>query len=118
MTDSDMKYWAEENREGEIQVVCRGDFHAALAKGCAVQFYEMNYMTAIERLSKEFPEADLWYTERNGDPITMLVPKGTDTDRFPSVAMGYIAFEWIKHDKDFGTGVVPRRKCSPNLTKS
>lgn len=114
MTCNEKQYWAErENREGEIHVVCRGNFHEALAKGSAVQFYEMNYMTAVARLSKEYPEADLWYTERNGDPITMLVPKGTDTNKLPSVAMDYLAFEWIKHDSEFGTGVRVSRRRRP-----
>lgn len=94
----DDKYWAEAHRDGEIDVVCEGDFHEALASGKACQFYEFDYKTAVERLSREYPEADYWYTERNGDPITMLVPKGTKHEHFPTVAMDYIAFRWEKHD--------------------
>jgi hypothetical protein len=102
-----MKYWAEEHRDGEIDVVVNGDHEEALRRGAAVQFYEGNYGTAIKRLSERFPGCEYWYTERNGDPITMVVPAGTHHDALPSVAMGYMAFEWIKHDADFGTGVRP-----------
>lgn len=104
------RYWAErESRAGEIDVVCSGDFHAALASGKAVQFYELDYRTAKARMSERYPEADVWYTERNGDPITMLVPKGTSIDVLPSVAMDYMAIEWIDPDREFGTGTIPRR---------
>lgn len=92
------RYWAEEYRDNEIEVVCSGDFHSALKNGKAVQFYEFDYTTAIERYSLEYPDADYWYIERNGDPITMIVPKGTDITRLPSVAMNYIVTCWEKHD--------------------
>jgi hypothetical protein len=104
-------YWAEAVRDGELQVVCRnGSFRDALKSGKACQFYCMDYPTLKQRMAAEYPEADVWYTERNGDPIGMLVPKGTPPELLPSVAMDYIAFEWIDPDKDFGTGVVPVKR--------
>ena len=92
------KYWAETHRDGEIDVVCEGDFHEALENGKAIQFYEFNYQTAIERYSKEYPNCDYWYTERNGDPITMITLKGTPYEQLPTVCMDYIASHWEKHD--------------------
>lgn len=105
-------YWCEEPGRPGLPVVVGGDPHEALRQGKAVQFYEFDYRTAIERYSVDYPEADLWYTERNGDPITMLVPKGTPHDQLPSVAMDYIVFEWIRHDQLFRTGVGVRPKRS------
>lgn len=85
------------DKHGYLHAAPTGDFHAALAEGKAVQFYEMDYTTAVARLSVEYPEADLWYTERNGDPITMLVPKGTPKEALPKTAMEYYALSWEKH---------------------
>lgn len=50
-------------------------------------------------------KASVWYTERNGDGIGMLVPHAVEGLNMPTVAMDYIAFEWICPDKEFGTGV-------------
>jgi hypothetical protein len=80
------------------------DINAAIADGNGVVFYEFNYRTANARYSEAYPGADVWYTERNGDPITLLVPKGTPTDLLPDEAKGYLILEWINPDKDFGTG--------------
>lgn len=90
----------------KLEVVRDGDFHAALADGKAVQFYS-GYFTLKSRMQEQFPEANVWYTERNGDGIAMLVPKGIDNSKLPDVAMEYLAFEWIDPEKDFGTGVCP-----------
>lgn len=60
-----------------------------------------------ERLKARFGPCDVWYTERNGDPIGMVCPEGTPHEKLPSVAMEYLAFEWIKPEDDFGGGVVP-----------
>ena len=106
---SEHTYWAEEHREGEIDVVCSGNFEEALSNGKAIQFYG-SHVSLKQSMKEEFPTADVWYTERNGDPIAMLVPAGTHTDLLPSVAMDYMALEWIDPDKDFGTGVMPARR--------
>lgn len=105
------KYWAEEPREGEINVFAgpKEEWAAHLAAGEAVQFYA-GYVGLKGWCANEFPQADVWYTERNGDGIGMLVPHGMDTLRLPTVALDYMAFEWIDPDKDFGTGVFPRKK--------
>ena len=66
----------------------------ALKSGKAVQFYEFDWKTATERHKACFPDIDVWYTERNGDPITMLVPAGTPKELLPDMAMEYIAFRW------------------------
>lgn len=47
--------------------------------------------------------ADVWYTERNGDPITMFVPKGTPYEQLPDMAMDYIVFGWER----------PEDRCCP-----
>lgn len=85
------------------------DYHKILAAGQAVQFYTMDYTTLKQCMAKEYPEADVWYTERNGDPIAMLVPKGTPPEKLPTTAMCYMAFAWIDPDKDFNElgGVIP-----------
>ena len=113
--EDDHTYWCESLRDGEINVVTGGDFHGALAEGKAVQFYCMDYYTLKPWAQTNFPEAEVWYTERNGDSIAMLIPKGTRPERFPSVALDYIAFEWIDPDKDFGTGVVPGKRKRKTL---
>ena len=88
-----------------LDVVCGGDARKALEEGKAAQFYESDYRTALDRYALEYPDAECWYTERNGDPITMLVPKGTAPGQLPKTAMYYQAFEWIKPDAEFGSGV-------------
>ena len=67
--------------------------------------------THSERWAKE-NNAEAWYTERNGDPITLLVPKGTDPSKLPKWCKGYIIFEWIRPDKEFGSGVMMDHKCN------
>ena len=99
------KYWCEKHRDGEIDVSCGEEVKKIIADGKAVQFYCFDYKTLKERMNEKYPEADVYYTERNGDSIAMLVPKGTDVKLLPTVAMDYIAFEWIDPDKDFGTGI-------------
>ena len=82
---------------------------ADIAAGCGVAFYEADYPTANKRYAEQYPEADNWYTERNGDPITLLVPKGTPPEELPPMAMDYFVMVWIDPDYDFGTGVRPRQ---------
>lgn len=103
-------YWAERPRGGEIQVFVGpyDEWTAHLEAGEAVQFYA-SYVGLKARFAESHPMAEVWYTERNGDPIAMLVPRGTEPSRLPSVALDYIAFEWIDPDNDFGTGVKPQR---------
>lgn len=54
---------------------------------------------------------EVWYTERNGDSITLIVPAGTQPDQFPGMALGYMVARWIKPEDEFGAGcgVVPVR---------
>lgn len=59
------------------------------------------------RMHEKYGPCDVWYTERNGDPIGMVCPEGTPHERLPSSAMDYAALEWIKPEDDFGAGVVP-----------
>lgn len=77
------------------------DWRAALAAGKAVQFYSMDHRELKGWVNAQYPEADIWYTERNGDPIGMLVPKGTPREELPDWALGYIVFEWIDPDGEF-----------------
>jgi hypothetical protein len=79
----------------------------ALDGGKAVQYYCMGHKTLKADIAAKMPSADVWYTERNGDSIACLVPKGTSPERLPSHAKDYAALEWIDPDKDFGSGVVP-----------
>ena len=106
---------ASHDTEGEIKVrlevvndntVTHVDRHAMLKSGYAVAFFCMDHQALRAVQGHEFPEADIYYTERQGDGIALLVPKGTAPDRLPSVACGYQIFEWIDPDKEFGTGVV------------
>lgn len=69
-----------------------------IRSGKAVAIYEFDYSTAIERYSKKYPFADYWYIERNGDPITLFVPKGTKYEDLPERAKGYLTWGWGKHD--------------------
>jgi hypothetical protein len=39
-------------------------------------------------------EHEVWYTERNGDPITLVAPKGTQESELPRMCKGYIIFKW------------------------
>lgn len=76
---------------------------AELTAGRGVQF-QCSYVGLKAWRDKCFPMADVWYTERNGDCISMFVPKGTPPEELPEWAMEYMAIEWIDPDKDFGTG--------------
>jgi hypothetical protein len=70
----------------------------AIMAGNAVAIYEADYRTAAKRYSKKYPFADFWYKERNGDSITLFVPKGTPIEELPKMAKGYIVSKWDKHD--------------------
>ena len=75
-----------------------------MAQGDQIAFYaSFTYLDGAIR--SEFPEGDVWYTERNGDGIGLLVPKGTPGRDLPKRACGYWILEWIDPAKDFGTGV-------------
>jgi hypothetical protein len=81
----------------------------AFSEGRAVQFYAS--CVGLKDMARSIdPTAQVWYTERNGDPIAMLCPAGTPSEALPSVAMEYVAFEWVDPDCDFGTGVVVANK--------
>ena len=75
----------------------KGPVEPILASGKGVAFYEFGWRTANARYRKQYPFADNWYTERNGDSITLLVPK----EDLPTWAMGYRIFQWINPDDDF-----------------
>lgn len=44
---------------------------------------------------------DVWYTERNGDCITLICPQGVSPNVLPDEAMGYKVFEWIPPEGEF-----------------
>ena len=50
-------------------------------------------------------DVQVWYTERNGDGIGCVMPADAKPEDLPPMAMGYMVFEWIDPDKDFGTGI-------------
>ena len=56
------------------------------------------YKTATT-IKHENPSHKVWYTERNGDPITMIC--GSDIKDLPNYAMEYAALEWIDPEDDF-----------------
>jgi hypothetical protein len=82
----------------------------ALNEGRAIQGYG-SFTGWNDEARKIDPRAQAWYTERNGDGIVMLCPRDTKIEELPSWAMCYMAFEWIDPDKDFGSGVMPRRNA-------
>lgn len=86
---------------------------AALRRGYAVQFY-CGYTDAralAARIAGPVLPVDVWYTERNGDPIAMMVPAGTPAIELPSRALDYMALRWIAPEDDFDgpTQSVPAR---------
>ena len=101
-------YAAEVLRAGEIAVFVgpKEEWGAQLAAGKAVQFYG-SFSGLRTWCAAEFPGAEVWYTERNGDGIAMLVPQATDEETLPSWALDYMAFEWVDPDAGFGSGVAP-----------
>jgi hypothetical protein len=78
-----------------------------LLSGKAVAFYG-SYTDARQSAANVAPDADVWYTERNGDCITLLAPQGTPRDHLPSEAMGYWVFEWIRPEDEFSHGRVAK----------
>ena len=50
-------------------------------------------------------DIQVWYTERNGDGIVCVMPKEAKPENFPDRACGYIVFEWIDPDLEFGSGI-------------
>lgn len=53
-------------------------------------------------------DVQVWYTERNGDSIVCVMPADAKPEDLPRNACGYMVFEWIDPDKEFGTGVTVR----------
>lgn len=55
----------------------------------------------------------VWYTERNGDPIALVMPADTLPEQFPSFALIYIVFGWIPPEDDFDSPrqVVPQKRA-------
>jgi hypothetical protein len=72
-----------------------GSAHEALRAGKAVAMYcgFDNARKLAAEVARDLPH-DVWYTERNGDPITLVVPAGTPAERLPRRAQGYIIFGW------------------------
>lgn len=87
-----------------------------LAAGKALALYH-SYVGLSEWAATNWPLADIWYTERNGDCIGLLVPKGTPTDCLPDWAKGYAILEWIHPDSDFGSGFRPAHPLRPQFTE-
>lgn len=81
-----------------------GDAPRLLQEGKALQGFVMGWrhLRAWAATIVGAVPHEVWYTERNGDPIVMLLPAGTPPERFPPHAMDYIAFEWIHPEDDFG----------------
>lgn len=80
---------------------------AQLERGLAVSCYWLNWRTLKQYTLDRLPMADVWYSERNGDPIALWVPKDTPESELPDWAQDYNIFEWIDPDKEFGTGYKP-----------
>jgi hypothetical protein len=74
---------------------------AALAEGKGVAFMH-SYEGLAAAAARFWPEADVWYTERNGDPIALLVPRETPKQDLPNAALGYRILEWIHPEGEFG----------------
>lgn len=55
----------------------------------------------------------VWYTERNGDPIVLVMPADTLPKQFPSFACIYVVFRWIPPEDDFDSlrQVVPLKSA-------
>lgn len=87
----------------------QSNIHKLLAEGKAVQWYG-TYVDFKQKAAQYFPEAETWYTERNGDGICMLVPVGTPHGRLPIGAIDYVVDEWIDPSANFGSGVHTFRK--------
>jgi hypothetical protein len=68
------------------------EWGAILAQGKAVQYYK--FTEPLETVERIGLQCDVWYTERNGDPIAMLVPVGTPPSELPRRAMSYHAIVW------------------------
>lgn len=96
------------------RVICSSGEHSyeppnlreALASGRAVAGYcsYVNARSWAAKIAEGVPH-EVWYTERNGDPITLVVPVGTHADALPSFAMDYAVAQWIRPEDDFGVGV-------------
>jgi hypothetical protein len=81
---------------------------AILAAGKAFAGYVGGFKLLRAFVAEQFGDGcEVWYTERNGDPIGLVVPLGLDPARLPSRAMIYFILEWIRPEDEFGSGVVP-----------
>lgn len=78
------------------------EWQAIINEGKAVAFYVLDWHGLEEWIRPIVPNCELWYTERNGDLIVLLVPVGLPHDAFPSFALSYATLEWIHPDWDFG----------------
>ena len=94
-------YYAEglrkqrERRKELLQIGQWDKRRQALRQGKCVQGYWLDSDDELAKWAQQdSPEADCWMTERNGDAIAMLVPKGTPYEKLPETAKDYIAFQW------------------------
>lgn len=70
--------------------------------------YAMGYKGLKAWVAEEYgAEAQVWYSERNGDGLLCVMPPHATSADLPCDAMGYGIGEWIDPDKEFGTGVRP-----------
>jgi hypothetical protein len=70
--------------------------------------YAMGYNGLKERMTEEYgPDAQVWYSERNGDGLVCIMPPNATSADLPCDAMNYGIAEWIDPDREFGTGVRP-----------
>lgn len=77
------------------------DRHYYLSQGKAIAFFCMDRYALKPVLRMEYPEADIYYTERNGEGIGLLVPKKTKHDRLPNlVCGGSMIYKWVDPDDD------------------
>lgn len=84
-----------ERRKALLQIGQWSRRRQALRQGKCVQSYWLEGDDVFAHWAKkDSPEADCYVTNRNGDTIVMLVPKGTPIDKLPETAKDYIAFQW------------------------
>ena len=62
---------------------------------------------SVKRLADKYGSTNIWYTERNGDGMACVMPEDATEKDLPSHACEYAVIEWIRPDKEFGSGVAP-----------
>lgn len=102
------KCWGLATNNGEvIEMIEIGEWTKetlAQGKGCIGYVPFTTARADAKWLADGIPH-EVWYTERNGDPLTLVVPEGTPESELPNWAKGYMVFEWIRPENEFGSGV-------------